>query len=361
MKRGNRPIHTAMHETESQLQTPVQALLLTGLVLLFACSPTASDPTISRSRFLMGTPLTVTVPNVESNLAVVETAFEEVARVESLISTWREDSALAELNQHPVGATAKLDAELFELLELVADWSDRTGGAFDPAIGRILFAWDLRGEGVVPSPEMLRLAIEKSGARYLELDRENLTATRTADLLIEEGGFGKGYALDRAASVLRESEVDDAMVDFGGQITLIGSNPVSVGIANPENRLQPALEVELSSASVATSSGSERFFESGGERYSHILDPRTGRALPPRGSVTVIHDSGLVADIAATALYVMGVEEGLEWSDRHGIAAIFIVPDSGGSWRVLTSTEASRSISIRAIDDNFSIERNHDS
>lgn len=349
-------------ETKSQMGAV--AIFLFSAGVLSSCSSVGTSPDkgeLTRSRYLMGTTLTITVPDEEGNAEAAQAAFEEVDRVEDMITTWRDDSSLAALNASEVGRAVAVDAELFDLLERAVDWSHATESAFDPTAGRILFAWELRGAGRIPSSEEIRTARKLSGIENLVLDRSSLTVSREVDLLIEEGGFGKGYALDRARNVLEDAGVESATVDFGGQVSVFGSTPVDIAIAHPEHRLRAAMEIRVISGSVATSSGSERFFESGGDRYSHIFDPRTGRALPPRGSVTVIHESGLVADILATALYVMGPEEGLEWSDQNEITAVFIMPGASGSWVVLPSKEARRSLPIRVIDREFKVERKHES
>jgi thiamine biosynthesis lipoprotein len=139
----------------------------------------------------------------------------------------------------------------------------------------------------------------------------------------EEGGFGKGYALDRMLARITASH---AVLNFGGQLLVRGSQRVT--ISHPLHRDRPIVALTLTNASLSTSSGSEKSFDAGGVRFSHILDPATGMALPPRGSVSVIHASAFVADCLSTALYVMGPERGLAWARTHGVAAIFI-SDSG--------------------------------
>jgi thiamine biosynthesis lipoprotein len=114
------------------------------------------------------------------------------------------------------------------------------------------------------------------------------------------------------------------MINFGGQIAVRGE--LRVTIADPENRERAVLAFTMRDASLSTSSGSEKTFAIGGRRFSHIVDPRSGEALPPRGSVSVIDDRALDADILSTALYVMGEDEGLRWADAHGVAAVFINP-----------------------------------
>jgi thiamine biosynthesis lipoprotein len=150
----------------------------------------------------------------------------------------------------------------------------------------------------------------------------------------EEGAFGKGYAIDRMIWVLRTKGVRRALINFGGQIGVFGDQPW-ITIADPEHRDTPAVGLLLANRSISTSSGSEKSFKSGSRVFTHLIDPRTGEALPPRGSVSVIDKSALTADILSTALYVMGPEEGLKWAQEHNVPAVFITQ----SGKVLTSAK----------------------
>jgi len=230
----------------------------------------------------------------------VEAAFAEAARVEGMLSTWRNDSELAQYNasrSHP-------SAELVALLAVVDEWPVKTNGAFDARIRPLIDAWKTREEGALPSAAVIAQALAHKD---------------TAP--IEEGAFGKGYALDRMVA-----KIDgDAILNFGGQLLVRGTYDVT--IADPEHRDTPLYKLTLSNASLSTSSGSEKTFVVDGHVFTHIFDPRTGEALPPRGSVSVIASSALLADIQSTALYVMGVDEGLRWADANGVAALFITRD----------------------------------
>jgi thiamine biosynthesis lipoprotein len=117
---------------------------------------------------------------------------------------------------------------------------------------------------------------------------------------------------------------------------------MEVAIANPARRDVPALLLTMTSGSLSTSSGSEKTFVVDGEHFSHLLDPRSGRALPPRGSASVVAKSAFEADLVSTALYVMGPEEGLAWANAHDVSAIFIVPAAAG-WEYLLSDRSTRS------------------
>ncbi len=142
----------------------------------------------------------------------------------------------------------------------------------------------------------------------------------------EEGAFGKGYALDRMLAAIH----GDAIINFGGQIAVRGAHEVA--IAHPLHRERPLVTLTLHDASLSTSSGSEKTFVAGGRRFSHLIDPRTGEALPPRGSVSVIDRSAFRADALSTALYVMGPERGLAWARAHDVVAIFITESGEITW-----------------------------
>lgn len=262
-------------------------LAATALALIVAAHTLAA----TRARYLMGTVCEVSAADERQ----IEAAFTEAARVESMISTWRDDSELTRVN-----AGAPAGEELGNLLRVAEQWRDKSGGAFDPHVRSLIELWKTRRDGAVPDP-----------AAIASRDRGP----------IEEGAFGKGYALDRMLA-----KIDgDAVLNFGGQLLVRGSYEVT--IADPEHRETPLYKLTLQNASLSTSSGSEKKFVVDGHVFTHIFDPRTGEALPPRGSVSVIASSGLVADIQSTALYVMGVDDGLRWADANGIAALFITRD----------------------------------
>jgi thiamine biosynthesis lipoprotein len=265
------------------------ATIIVALAILPAVAEAA---TLERARYLMGTVCEVAV----GTEAQADAVFAEGKRVEAMLSTWTSDSELARVNRGE-----QPSPELALLLDETRTWSQKTGGAFDPHVKALIEVWKTREAGALP-------------------DRNAIDAARH-DTRIEEGAFGKGYALDRMLALT----TGDAMIDFGGQIAVRGS--IRAAIADPLDRKRPIVELTIANASLSTSSGSEKTFEVNGRRFSHIFDPRTGEALPPRGSVSVLASSALVADILSTALYVMGEDDGLRWANANGVAAIFITPD----------------------------------
>lgn len=288
---------------------------------------------LEREAHFMGTPLraVVSAPTRGAAIAASEAAFAEVARLERVLSSWRTDSDLSALNQATPGSAVRPSPALFELLREVHPWIAATGGAFDPAVGPLIDVWDLRGEGRVPEPQELEKAVgwSRNGAFCLNLVAERVVR-RHDRAWMTAGAFGKGAALRAARQALVEAGVASALLDFGGQLVAIGhpegGGDWEVGVAHPSHRDQVAAYLVLNGRSAATSAASERFVEVDGQRYGHIVDPRTGWPVAAWGSVTVVHEDPLVADLLATALFVMGPDEGVRWLESHPeLAALFLV------------------------------------
>lgn len=293
-----------------------------AFIAALAVVPLTQAEVIQRGRYLMGTVCEVAAARPEQ----IERAFAEAKRIEGMLSTWTGDSELARVNRGEIEPSDELNTLLSQALQ----WSKRTDRAFDPRIKPLIDLWKTREEGTLPAPAAIARAREAAGA------------TRQ----FEEGGFGKGYALDRMLALID----GDALINFGGQVIVRGTHEVTV--ADPADRRKPAIAFTIENASLSTSSGSENTFEVDGRRFSHILDPRTGEALPPRGSVSVISKDALTADVLSTALYVMGEDDGVRWADAHGVAAIFINPSNHVR---LSATARERARGLELLDRNFSM------
>lgn len=325
--------------------------MLAACLLVAGCASAPSD--VTRARYLMGSTCIVTVP-AGADLAA-QAALDEIDRIEQLLSTWRNDSELARLNAAPEEAPVAVSVELFTLLDEVSSLAQRTRGAFSPFVRPLIDLWKTREEGGIPSQSAIDAALRRLDPALVNFDRARSSVTRTGGAVFEEGGFGKGYALDRALSALGNNGAQRALIDFGGQVSLFGwPGGLDVAIAHPEDRLRPAVVVTVDTGSIATSGGSEQTFVIDGIRFSHLIDPRSGRALPARGSVTVVDARGLVADVLSTALYVLGPDEGLQWADANDVAALFIVPTASDTWEVRASRNfRSRVSAIRLVAPNF--------
>jgi len=304
--------------------------LTAALFVALAVMPTATQ----RARYLMGTVCEVAV----GSEAGAEAAFAEAKRIEAMLSTWSGDSELARVNR----GEAEPGNELRALLDATLEWSRRTDGAFNPCVKPLVDVWKTRDEGALPDRAAIQRATSVAAAAIAGRGPSSATPR-----CFEEGAFGKGYALDR---MLERIAAPEAMIDFGGQIKVRGT--LLVRVADPERRDHAVLAFTLENASLSTTSGSEKTFTAGGRHFSHIIDPRSGEALPPRGSVSVIADDALSADVLSTALYVMGENEGLRWANANGVAALFIDPKHN----VRRSARArARTPDLKVVDRKFSI------
>lgn len=303
--------------------------LLFSLVLVFL-SDHGPSQRVTREVYLMGTSCSLTVFSKDRTKSLDQ--LEHIIRVlegtERELSTWQEGSILTALNRQPIGKPLEAEPSLCRLISELQHWTSETGEAFDSGIGALINAWGIRIGGRLPSDPEIKEALSQSGMRLYSIDSPDCRITKTADVRIDCGAFGKGEALDRLRSIDSLNEAS-WLVDLGGQVAVQGIPPGTdgwdVSIAHPRHREKPLLNVRLVSGSLATSGGSERDLKVSGQKASHILDPRSGRPVNFPGSVSVWHESALIADILSTALYVMGPSDGLAWADARGLAVCYLV------------------------------------
>lgn len=325
----------------SHLTSFIEVVMLSAA--LGAQTPVGS--VTERAVLAMGTVMTARVEGPGSSEGA-EAVVDAVEHHDRLLTTWTDDGPMAALNAAPPGVTVRPDPELVALLAEAEAWAVRTGRAFDPTLGALVDAWDLRGKGRVPTPEKLEAALARVGPATFAVDPDAGTVSRHVDgAWIDTGGFGKGAALRAAADTLRAHGVRRALLDLGGQILAVaarGEAPFDVAVAHPSQRDLPAATLRLADASAATSGNSERGLVVDGVRVGHILDPRTGRPAPWWGSVTVVSADALEADVLSTALYVMGPDAGLAWARGLPDVGVLFLVDHGGALEALCNEAMGR-------------------
>ena len=331
-----------------KIGTVVAALALVAAVNAAAAAPPAHREAagpVWRARYLMGTVCDAVAFATESlsdrdTASAIERAFDEMARLEEVLSDYRETSELSRLNRDAAQRHVPCSQDLYEFMTAAVSYSRMTNGAFDVTVAPLVRLWDLRGAGRAAGPLEVEETLRHVGASLIELHAEGRTIRFAREgVSIDPGALGKGFALDAAAAVLRRRGVRAALLDFGGQVLAIGSPPGqpawTVDIAHPVRRDEAALTIKVRDASVSTSGNSERVVMLDGTPVGHIVDPKTGMPLRTRGSVTVIAASGAEADALSTALLVMGPHEGLRWSEAHpAMSAVFLDADSSGGLMV---------------------------
>lgn len=314
-------------------------VLLVSLPASLVVTASASHAVTLRSADAkMGSQFEVTVVAADAATAerAAAAAWAEIDRVEALISSWRPDSQTTRINEAAGREPVVVSQELFDLVRRSLSVAKLTGGAFDPTFGGVGRLWDFgRREGGrtrarLPDPEELREALELVDWRRVELDPARRSVYLPKEgMRLGFGAIGKGYAANRAVWVLEEHGIESGVVSAGGDLVAFGrrenGEPWTVGLADPRRPGELLGRLVLTDTAVVTSGDYERFVEIDGERYAHILDPRTGWPVRGVGSVTVVCPDGELADALATAVFVLGPDEGLRLIDRlRGIEALVI-------------------------------------
>ena len=301
------------------------------LLCLQGCTPRPESYTADF--FAMDTFMSVSAYG-ETEQEAQDTAVRLEQRINALepaLSRTREDSDLYRLN-HADGAVCEVSEDTYAAIEAAMQYAALTGGAFDPTMAQLTDLWGINTDNArVPAQTEIDTALAHVGYQNIELLGDNQVRLLNGAQL-DLGGIGKGFATDAVAELLDGTQ--SVLATLGGNIGAYGENPGRdsgnwvVGIADPDNNADYLATVEVRDRSVVTSGDYERYFEQDGKRYHHIFDPATGYpADSGLRSVTVIDESSTRADALTTALFVMGLEEGMTFCEQNDIAAVFITAD----------------------------------
>jgi thiamine biosynthesis lipoprotein len=292
----------------------------------------AADYWIRISRNAMACRFEVIVASENDHgILAAQECLDEVDRLESILTIFRPESEASLLNREANVHPVQVGAELYELLQFCERMYRETEGAFDITSGVLSECWGFKERKPrVPAPEDLRAARERVGFHFVSLGEGRAVSFHSRGLRINFGGVGKGYALDRGASSLRLRGIGNAMLSAGcSSVLALGDGPEGtgwlVGLRHPVFKNRRLGTVRLRSCSMATSGQEEQSFEVDGQRYGHILDPRTGFPAKGVASVSVIADSTARADSLSTAFFIGGAELAKRYCDRHeGVVAVML-------------------------------------
>jgi thiamine biosynthesis lipoprotein len=244
-----------------------------------------------------------------------EAAIQEVQRVEELMSTFRPESEISRVNRSAGGEPVAVSAPTAEVVRAALRMAETTDGAFDVTYAPLGAAWRKAvQQGREPTEQELEAARALVGTDKVTLTAENRISLAQPGMEVDLGGIAKGYAIDRAARALQEAGVSGGIVDVGHDLRLFGTpedgGKWRVGVHRPPG-VEREFILEVGDCAVTTSGDYARGFHLGNKWYSHIIDPRTGRPATDVTSVTVVGPDATRADALATALSVMGPDEGL--------------------------------------------------
>ena len=314
--------------------------LLLLLVMLLVCAGCGRAPMVQKSEIVMDTVAQLTAEGPEAEAAVQE-SFGRLQELEGLLSSFREDSDASKLRESAgTGQWVQVSPEMYHILEVSQHYSALTEGGWDITSGPLIKLWGIGTDKArVPSPEEIKEARAKVDWRKLELDGHGAARLMEPGMELDLGGIAKGYALDEVRKIYQKHGIENGLINLGSSsIYGVGFGrakvPWRIGLRHPrrDDPKDYLGVVKLSGEALSTSGDYERYFEAGGVRYHHIIDPRSGcpawcgaevtAAERPVSVLVVVKgsdpDCGLKSDLLTTALFVLGQERGLELLASQG-------------------------------------------
>jgi thiamine biosynthesis lipoprotein len=251
--------------------------------------------------------------------AAIHAVMDEMQRINQLMSPYIESSELSQLNNYATEDFVPVSKELFELIALSVELAKETDGAFDITFASVGYLYNYR-KNQKPEQGQIEDLLKAIDYRHIKFDvTEHSIFFAHPNVKIDLGGIAKGHAVDNAIEILKKRGIKHALVTAGGDTKLLGDRlgkPWMVGIRDPRNQDKQAVVLPLANTALSTSGDYERYFEQDGKRYHHILSPKTGESAYEVQSVSIIGQSSTLNDALSTAVFVLGVQKGLDLLNR---------------------------------------------
>jgi thiamine biosynthesis lipoprotein len=305
------------------------------LLCLFAPSNLQAQPdkggVFRQSRILMGTSAEISVSRATPKKAedALEAAFQEVERINVLMSHYRPDSEVSRITRFAGKREIRVSPETLEVIERALYFSRLSEGAFDITIGSIFRLWNFR-EGKIPDDQSLRENLKRVDYRKVKVDgAASSVFLEDSGMELDLGAIAKGYAVDLACAVLLKKGMEGFLVKLGGESKAHGEKepgvPWIIGIQHPRLPSELLAKLKVRNAAISTSGDYEKFFLRGGERYHHILNPSTGMPAPECQSATILAPASMDADALATTVFVLGPRKGFSLIEKlPGVHAVIV-------------------------------------
>lgn len=312
------------------------AILL--LVLLSACT---KPRLYQQESYVFGTRVVLSIWGEDEALAqqASREALAELDRLHAKLHAWR-PSEVTRLNEaFARGESAPLDAELDDMLQRAKDYAARSDHLFNPAVGQLVALWGFHRDTFEPvTPDAA--ALQKLLAAYPSMAdltiKDGRVVSNNRAVSIDLGGFAKGWALDRLATMLRTRGVRNALINIGGNVMALGSKDGElwkVGLQHPRKPAAMATIALRDGEAIGTSGDYQRFFEMNGKRYAHLIDPRTGQPAEMLQAATVIappgERAGTVSDVTTKPIFIGGSETTMRYATRFGVSNVLCVEADG--------------------------------
>jgi FAD:protein FMN transferase len=308
-------------------------LLTLALALLLTAAPLRAE-WYEREEAIMGTRVAVQLWATDPGLAgrAIDAVMADMHRTDELMSTYRPESQLSQVNAHAYARPVQVDADIIDVVEKSLEYSRLSDGAFDITYASVGYLYDYRAHRH-PTDAQITAALKGVDYRQLSVDREARTIRfLRPGMRIDLGGIAKGWSVDRGVEILERLGIEHAMVNAGGDTRLLGDRrgkPWIVGIRDPRMEGAVVARIPLQDEALSTSGDYERYFEEDGIRYHHILVPGTGRSPGAVRSVTIIAPTATHTDGLAKPVFILGVERGMEFVRRVGGVEAVIVDGEG--------------------------------
>ena len=337
---------------KKNLRIAIGIVVFASLIAVLFFWPEGRIEADSGNRLVMGTFARVVAVAENSGTAnrCIEAAFAEIELIDELMSDYKSDSEISEINRDGFERAVKVSRPTYEVLQKSLEFSRLSEGAFDITVGPFFELWRSASEAnSVPTDAELAEVRSRVGHEKLILDVDEMSVRFAVDgMKLDLGGIAKGYAIDRAVEAMQNGGAIGGMVDIGGDIRCFGAPPRGkdhwlIGLQDPGagsdiviaaqariNTGELLLVLKLENAAIATSGSYRRFVLIGGKKYSHIFDTRTGYSSDELASVTVISNNAIDADALATVVSVMGAEKGLALIETIPETEAILIPASAG-------------------------------
>ncbi len=286
-----------------------------------------------KSMKLMGSRFDITIvdENEEKANQYILEAVAEINRIEKIISSWDPNSETSQINKNAGLKPVKISEELFLLIERSIKISEISDGAFDITYASMDKIWKFDGTMKnIPTASEMEESVQKVGYKNIVLDQEASTVfLKNKGMKIGFGAIGKGYAADKAKALMKSKNIFAGIINASGDLSAWGKQATGekwiVGISNPLDKEKVFSWLPIVNSSVATSGNYEKFIICKGEKYSHIIDPRTGYPTKGINSVSIFSKSAELCDALATAVFIMGKETGLSFINQLKGTEVIIV------------------------------------
>ena len=307
--------------------------ILASLLIFLSLITLGQKQSHTKVLLLMGSrfELTAVSPDQDKAMKAIEAAITEIKRIENLISSWDTNSQTSEVIKNSGVKPVVVDQELFNLIRRSIKISKLTGGAFDISYASMDKIWRFDGQMTeLPDSSAVAASVAKINYKNIILNPEKRSVfLKEKGMKIGFGAIGKGYAANKALGIMSKMNLTGALVNASGDLISWGKDEGDkdwkIGIVNPKQKEKVFSWLNINEAAVVTSGNYEKYVTINGQKYSHIIDPRTGYPVKGLSSVSIICPNAELADALATSVFVLGKEKGLELINRlKGIECLMI-------------------------------------